>query len=155
VYELIVSLHVAAAVVGFGATFTYPLIQRAGGATGAQGQAQALTTVLVISRRLAVPAALVVGATGAYQVIDGRYSFADWWLVSGTVLYVAVMLVATVLVAPAYERARQAAREMLEQGGLPSESAEYRGAMRLIDSLGPLLAVAILAVVYLMVAKPA
>jgi hypothetical protein len=28
VYELVVSLHVAAAVVGFGATFTYPLIQR-------------------------------------------------------------------------------------------------------------------------------
>jgi hypothetical protein len=30
VYELVVSLHVAAAVVGFGATFTYPLIQRDG-----------------------------------------------------------------------------------------------------------------------------
>jgi uncharacterized membrane protein len=154
VYEVVVSVHVAAAVVGFGATFTYPLVQRAGGAAGGHGQVQALTTVLVISRRLAVPAALLVGATGVYQVIEGPYEFSDWWLVAGTVLYVAVMVVATLLVAPAYERAQRAAEGMLEQGGLPSESAEYRAAMRLIDRLGPLLAAAILAVVFLMVAKP-
>jgi uncharacterized membrane protein len=154
VYELVLSVHVAAAVVGFGATFTYPLVQRAGGAAGGHGHVQALTTVLVISRRLAVPAALLVGATGVYQVIQGPYDFSDWWLVAGTVLYVVVMLVATLLVAPAYVRGRRAAEVMLEQGGSSSEGAEYRAAMRLIDRVGPLLAVAILAVVFLMVVKP-
>ena len=133
-YDVVVSVHVVAAVAGFGATFTYPFIARAGD----------YATILAISRGLAVPAALVVGATGVYQVADGPYGLGETWLAAGTALYVLVMLVATLVVAPAYARVAET----------PPASEAHRAAQRRIAVLGPALAAAIVAIVVLMETKP-
>lgn len=133
-YELVVAVHVLAAIVGFGAVFTYPLVERAAGHAA----------VLSISRRLAVPGALVVGATGVYQVADGPYALGDTWLALGVALYVVVMLVAVTVLAPAYRRAAETARG----------SDERRRAEARISLGGPPLALAVAAIVVLMVMKP-
>jgi uncharacterized membrane protein len=135
VYELVLSAHVVAAIVGFGATFTYPFIERSGD----------YGTVLLISRRLAVPGALVVGATGLYQLLDGPYGLDDGWLAASVVLYVLVMIVAVGLVAPAYRRAAHA----------EPDSRERAQARRRLAVPGPALALAIVVIAVLMVTKPA
>lgn len=153
-YDVSLSIHVLAAVVGFGATFTYPLIELAGRRAGNEMIPRALEIVLLISRRLAVPAALVVGATGTYQLLEGPFELSDAWLSISVALYVAVMIVAAVVVAPAYERARASAVRSLGAGEQVEESAEYAAARRVIVALGPALALAISAIVVLMVTKP-
>ena len=91
-----------------------------------------------------MPATLLVGATGVYQLADGLYDLGDAWAAAGLALYVAVMLVSTLYLAPCYRRAARA--EPL--------SAEYRSALRGPAILGPLVVIAVLAIVALMELKP-
>jgi len=132
-------------VVGFGATFTYPVIQLFAGREPAAG-VQAMGTILAISRWIAVPATTVVGITGLYQVAEGPYGFGDAWLAAGAALYAFAMLVGVFALAPAYRRAERAAAERSE--------AEYRAALRRPAVLGPLVAAAIVAAAVLMEVKP-
>ena len=137
-----------AATVGFGAPFSYPVVQKTVERVAPAALPVAFDAILAISRWVAVPAALVVGATGVYQAADGPYSFGrDAWLLAGALLYVAVMGVATAYLVPRYRRAREAAAH-------GPGSAEYRRATAGITRVGPIVALAIVAVVVLMEVKP-
>ena len=139
-----------AATVGFGAPFSYPVIQATAERLAPAALPQAYDAILAISRWVAVPAAGVVGATGVYQAADGPYSLGeDAWLLAGTILYLAVMGMATGFLVPRYRRARAAAAA----AGGPG-SAEYRSATRGITIVGPIVAAAIVATVVLMEVKP-
>jgi uncharacterized membrane protein len=146
VYDAAVAVHVVAAIVGFGVTFSYPVIQRVAERRGLEAAATGLETVLAISRWVAVPAALVVGATGVYQLVDGPYSLGDDWLSASLALYLAVLAVAIAYLAPAYARARDAARR--------GSAADYASAGRGIRIVGPIVAAAIVAIAVLMEVKP-
>jgi uncharacterized membrane protein len=149
VYDASVAIHVAAAIVGFGATFSYPVIQIVAELRDPDSLPLAMDTILAVSRWVAVPATLVVGATGAYQAAAGPYDFGDAWLATGAALYVAVMLVSILYLAPAYRRARDAAR------ATAGRSDEYKAAIRGVSIVGPLVAAAVVAIAVLMELKPA
>ncbi len=137
-----------AATVGFGAPFSYPVVQRTVERVAPAALPAAFDAILAISRWVAVPAALVVGATGVYQVAEGPYSLGrDAWLLAGALLYVAIMGVATAYLVPRYREARAAAAH-------GPRSADYRRATRGITWIGPVVAAAILATVVLMEVKP-
>jgi uncharacterized membrane protein len=144
VYDASLALHVVAAVIGFGATFSYPVIQLVAERQSPPALPFGITAILAISRYVAVPATLVVGATGLYQLADGPYGLGDGWAATGLALYVAVMLVSTLYLVPCYRRAERA--EPL--------SPAYRAAMRGPAVVGPLVALAVLTTVVLMVLKP-
>jgi uncharacterized membrane protein len=141
VYETSVAIHVVAAIAGFGATFTYPVIQLV--AERRDATAFGLASILAISRWVAVPAAVVVGVTGVYQATSGPYRFGDTWVGLGFGLYLGVMAVATGYLAPAYRRALEA-----------PDRAAYGAAMRGPNVVGPVLSAAIVAIAVLMVVKP-
>ncbi len=136
----------AAAVVGFGATFSYPVIQITAERRDRRSLSFALGAILSISRWVAVPATLLVGVTGIAQLAFGPYGLDDAWATAGLVLYLAVMAVAVLYLAPAYERARAAASD--------GDENAYGAAIRSVNAVGPLVAVAVLAIVALMVLKP-
>ncbi len=135
------AIHVVAAIVGFGATFTYPVIQLVAERRGATELG--LTSILAISRWVAVPAAVVVGITGIYQATSGPFGFGEPWLGVGFALYLGVMAVATGYLAPSYRRALRA-----------RSRAEYERTMRGPNVVGTVLAAAIVAIAVLMVVKP-
>ena len=145
-YEASVALHVIAVVVGFGATFAYPFIQLAAERGDRARLPAALDTILLISRRLAVPATLVVGVTGVYQAIDGPYDESDGWLVAGLVLYVAIMAFALAVVVPLVRRARDAAAAQDEE--------TYARVRRRLLPAGAALGATVLLTVALMEVKP-
>lgn len=145
-YDASVTLHVLAALVGFGVTFSYPVLQLLGERGDRRHLPFALDAIGTISSRVAVPATTVVGITGVYQLADGPYGLDDAWATAGLVLYVAVMAVATGYLAPRYGRAAEGARR--------DDADAYAAAMRGVNVVGPLVAVAVLAIVVLMVLKP-
>jgi uncharacterized membrane protein len=145
-YDASVALHVAAAIVGFGATYSYPVLQLLGERGDRRHLPFALDAILTISSRVAVPATTVVGITGVYQLADGPYGLDDIWASLGLALYLVVMAVAILLLAPAYRRAAVAARL--------NDDAGYAAAMRRVRIAGPLVALAVLVIVALMVLKP-
>jgi uncharacterized membrane protein len=146
VYDASVAIHVVAALVGFGVTFSYPVIQVVGERRGPEALAVGLEAILAISRWVAVPATLLVGATGVFQLADGPYSLDDGWLAASLGLYLAVMGVAVLYLAPAYGRAAEAARA--------ASADDYRAATRGTKLVGPFVAVAVLAIAVLMEVKP-
>ena len=145
-YDASVAVHVVAAIIGFGVTFSCPVIQLVSERRGLEAAAVGFDTILAISRWIAVPAAVAVGITGVYQLIDGPYSLADTWLAAGLALYLAVMVAAVAYLAPAYGRAREAARR--------GSAGEYRAAIRGTRIVGPLVAAAIVGIAVLMEVKP-
>lgn len=152
-YDVSVAVHVAAAVVGFGVTFSYPVIQLVAERRDPRSLPSALGTILAISRFVAVPATTLVGLTGLYQVASGPYSLGDAWVAAGLALYVVVMALGTGYLARAYDRARGAVQRSLDAGE-PALSPQYRAATRGINVVGPLVALAVLAIVALMELKP-
>ena len=145
-YDASVAIHVVAALVGFGVTFSYPVIQLVAERRGPDALALGLEAILAISRWVAVPATLLVGATGVFQLADGPYSLEDAWLAVSLGLYFAVMAVAVLYLAPAYRRAGDAARA--------GSADDYRAAARGIKLVGPLVAGAVLTIAVLMEVKP-
>ena len=145
-YDASVAVHVVAAVVGFGATFSYPVIQLVAERGDPSARALAMATILAISSWVAVPATLVVGATGIYQLADGPYALEDAWLAVGLGLYLGVMAVSVAYLAPAYRHARGAA--------LAGEADAYGRALRGVRLVGPLVAAAVVATTVLMEIKP-
>jgi uncharacterized membrane protein len=117
------------------------VIQIVGERHGAR--AFAMDAILAISTWVAVPATVVVGATGIYQLAAGPYGLRDAWLVTGLALYLAIMVVAIAYLAPCYRRARDA-----------EDAAAYAAALRGVNVVGPFVAVAVIAVAVLMVVKP-
>jgi uncharacterized membrane protein len=146
VYDLSVTIHVVAALVGFGVTYSYPVLQLLGERGDRRHLPFALDAIATISRQVAVPATTIVGITGVYQLADGPYGLGDAWAAAGLVLYLAVMAVATGYLAPRYGRAADAARR--------NDQAEYAALIRGVNVLGAFVVVAVLAVVVLMVLKP-
>ena len=145
-YDLSVTLHVLAALVGFGVTYSYPVLQLLGERGDRRHLPFALDAITTLSRRVAVPATAVVGVTGIYQLADGPYGLGDAWASAGLVLYLAVMGVATGFLAPRYGRAAEAARR--------GDDAEYATLISGVNLVGPLVVVSVLAIVALMVLKP-
>jgi uncharacterized membrane protein len=145
VYDLSVTLHVLAALVGFGVTYSYPVLQLLG-ERDRRSLPFALDAITTLSGRVAVPATIVVGITGVYQLADGPYGLDDAWATAGLVLYLAVMALGTGYLAPRYRRAASAARR--------GDEAGYAAAIRGVNVVGPLVAVAVIAIVVLMVLKP-
>jgi uncharacterized membrane protein len=119
-YELSVALHVVAVVLAFGPTFAYPFIQLAAERHAPDQLPHAFGTILWISRTLAVPASIVVGATGAYQLADGPYDLGDGWLLAGVLLYVAILAIALGFLVPRLKRAQRGepVRPQLVAGGV-------------------------------------
>jgi uncharacterized membrane protein len=146
VYDVSVTLHVLAALVGFGVTYSYPVLQLLAERGDRRNLPFALDAITTISSRVAVPATTVVGVTGIYQLADGPYGLRDAWATAGLVLYVAVMGLATGYLAPRYARAAEAARRGDAEG--------YAATIRGINAVGTLVVVAVPAIVLLMVLKP-
>ncbi len=156
-YDASVAIHVTAAIIGFGATFTYPVIQIAAEATNRHALPFAHAAILAISRWVAVPATLTVGVTGVYQLVSGPYGLDRPWLAAGLGLYIGVMSLGIFYFTPCYKRAEREARRLVDAAP-PGERIEltpvYRAAVRGPNVLGPLVSAAIVAVAVLMVIKP-
>ena len=145
-YELSVTLHVFAALMGFGVTYIYPVLQLLGERDDRRNLPFALDAITTLSIRVAVPATVVVGLTGVYQLADGPYGLDDAWATGGLALYLAVMALATGYLAPRYRRAAEAARSGDETG--------YAAIVRGINIVGTLVVLGVAAIVVLMVLKP-
>jgi uncharacterized membrane protein len=153
-YDVSVAVHVGAAVAGFGPTFAYPVVQLAAERRDPAALPFALSAILRISRTLAVPGAVVVGLTGAYQVAEGPWSIGrDAWLAAGVALYLAVFATALGYLVPALRRAEAEARRMAAAGER-TLSPEYERIVRGLKLAGAAVGAGVLAIVALMELKP-
>ena len=155
-YEFSVFLHIAAVVVGFGATFaesiTFPVAMR----TDKRHLPYVHRLQRAINQWLAGPALLVILATGFYQVSDADFDFGDFWLsASMTIIIIIAALQGGYFIPEDRRLEAMAVRDIAASGaGEVTMSEEYMRRSRREGIVGGLTGLLILIAIYLMVTKP-
>lgn len=155
-YELSVFIHVTAVVVGFGATFAESVLFPVAIKMGPRNLPYVHKLQLTINHFFALPALVIVIATGLYQMAEGNWDYGDFW-VSGTltiVIIIGVLLLAYFI--PADKRLLpMVEREIAAAGdGEVKLSAAYQRAARNEGIAGSIVGVLLVVAIFLMVTKP-
>lgn len=165
IFLVFLFLHVMGAIVAFGPTFAFPLIGAAGGREPMHADF-ASRIMETISRRLAIPLAIVQGATGIGLIWSSSIDLLQThWLLLSILLYL-ILLGFAIFVQGAW------VEELVERGRMPAGAATQgpdgpppggrptgpppgvREAVQRVQRGGVLLSVLIVAIVALMVVKP-
>jgi uncharacterized membrane protein len=155
-YDFSVFLHVTAVVVGFGSTFalaiTFPIAQ----SLDVRHLPYVHRLSLAINQWFALPALIVVLATGFYQVSDAGWKLGDVWL-SGTLAIVVVLAVLILgYFVPADRRLGAMVQREIEAagGGEVTLSEEYRRRSRTEGMVGGFAGLLLVVAIFLMTTKP-
>jgi hypothetical protein len=155
-YEFSLFLHITAVMVGFGATFAESVMFPVAMKLSPRHLPYVHRLQLTLNQFFAVPALVVVLATGFYQVSEGNWEFGDLWLSAtfAIVLVIAVLNIAYFI--PADRRlAPMVERELADAGGGEVELSEaYRRSAAREGVAGTITGILLIAAVFLMVDKP-
>jgi uncharacterized membrane protein len=147
-YAFLKFLHVLLAIIAVGFNAAYAvLLARA--AREPEHTGHVLRTVKVLDDRFANPAYGLLLVTGLAMVAVGDVDLTQFWLATALVLYVAAVLLGLL----AYTPTLRAQIRVVDAEG--PQSAEFRRLSARGSLLGAVLAIDVVAIVFLMVAKPA
>jgi uncharacterized membrane protein len=158
-YDFSIFLHISAVVVGFGATFAESVMFPVAMKMSARNLPYVHRLQLVINQFFALPALVVVVATGIYQMSEGNWDYGDFW-VSGTLTIVVIIALTLIFffiptdrrLLPMIEKAlADAGDRQLQLADLPKE---YQRWGRLEGVVGSILGILLIAAIYFMVTKP-
>jgi hypothetical protein len=155
-YNFSLFLHITAVMVGFGATFAESVMFPVAMKLSPRHLPYVHRLQLTINQFFAIPALVVVIATGFYQVSEGNWELGDFWL-SATFAIVLVIAALNILYfIPADRRlGPMVERELAEAGdGEVTLSPEYQRAAMREGIVGSITGVLLILAVLLMVDKP-
>ncbi len=167
-YQLLLFLHILAAIVGFGSTFVWPFLAAKSRAAGPDvGLANSRISMAGEKVLTTIPI-LVVGATGLLLVLVGEEYWVDWsdgWISISLLLYLVALGVAMGLHGPNLARMLELQEELAsgsggppaggaEAGGPPPQVVELGERGRKAQMYGGILHLLFVAVLVMMVFKP-
>lgn len=155
-YDVVVWLHAAAVIVGFGATFGYAFFQAVAERTNPRAIPTVMRATGTADRFLVIPAILVVLAAGIYLVLDGPFDWEDAFVSVGLAGWLLLFVLALTFFSR-YERKliELAERDIAAAGSGEVElSDEYWAASKRIALVGSLSGIVVLVVTFFMIVKP-
>jgi uncharacterized membrane protein len=146
-YEVILFLHIAAAIVWLGSGFFLQMLVFRAGKTGDGGLMQGVASNSGwMAQRIFIPASLAVLILGILLTIEGPWSFGDLWIVLGLAGYAFSFLVGIGFIEPEGKRIAKAM-----QAGDGARGAIH---VKRINTVSRLELVVLYLVVWVMVLKP-
>ena len=155
-YEFSVFLHITAVMVGFGATFAESVMFPVAMKLSPRHLPYVHRLQLVLNQFFAVPALIVVLATGFYQVSEGNWELGDLWLSATFAIVLVIAILNLAFFIPQDRRlGPMIEREITDAGdGEFAPSQKYQqGAMRQ-GIAGTITGILLVIAVFLMVDKP-
>ena len=147
-YNFLKFLHVLLAITAVGANVTYGVwLSRA--ARDPRHLPFALRGVKMLDDRLANPAYALLLVTGVAMIYAGRLAWTTPWLLVSLILYGVLIVLGLLGYTPLLRR------QIAVLDGPGPSSAEYRRLSSRGTLLGALIAVVVLAIIFLMVMRPA
>ena len=139
-YNIILIVHVLLAMVAFAPAFIYPFVANQLTTVPAEQRSSVWGFLMGNSRRIHAPALILTGLLGfaLAGLSDGVYAMSQTWLVLSFLIWIVM-------------------NGILHAGLVPAERALASGddsAKRRIDLLGPIMAILLIVMLYLMVFKP-
>ena len=152
-YSLVLFLHVAAIVIAFGVTFTYPLTGPVTARMAPRHLPWLHKMQAVIGQRIIAPAGGLALLAGIYMAIDGPWDFSEWWVTVGLVILISLLALGGRFFGPSEERlAELAERDITASGeGELQFSAEYEALNKRVAVVGAAANLAILTAIFVMV----
>jgi Predicted integral membrane protein (DUF2269) len=155
-YSFVLFLHIASAVIAFGVTFAYPVIQMA----IMRGDVRALpawhTAEEAVGRKLITPGAILVLLSGIYMALDRWDDFGGAWFSAAGVIVVVLLGLGHGFFVPQSRRLKAQAEADLAAGAAETGrmSAAYDAIGRRVAAVGILSSLLVLLALLLMVWKP-
>jgi uncharacterized membrane protein len=158
-YNFAVFLHVTAVVVGFGSTFSESVMFPVAMKLSARNLPYVHRLQLVLNQFFALPAVVIVAATGIYQMDKGHWDYGDFW-VSATIAILAVILLINVFffiptdrkLLPIIQKALADAGD--RELGLSDLPPEYQRWGRAEGIVGAIVGILVIAAIFFMTTKP-
>ena len=150
-YVISVFVHVAAVVIGFGATFAEAIMFPVAMQAGPQHLPYVHRLQLAINQRMTSPALGLIILTGVYQTVD-RWEFSDFWISATFVIALVLGALNGAYFVPSDRRLAPLVERDLAETGAPSEA--YLAQAKRQGMIGGLAGVLVLAAIFLMVTKP-
>lgn len=154
-FQLFLFLHIFGAIAAVGPTLTYGFLLMRGEGEGPLQRAFAMRSIGWIDNHLATPAFIVQAGTGSALIFIRRWTFyRTAWLISGVAIYVLVTVIAVTLYAPMVRRQRQLAEHLADSPSDPLLNEEYASVAGRARTIGILVAVLTIGILYFMIVKP-
>jgi hypothetical protein len=156
-YTLVLFVHVASAVIAFGATFAYPLIELTLQRVDLRALPAWHEAQNQVGHKLITPGAIVLLASGIYMVTTDRWKgVGGFWFGAAGAIVVVLLGLGHGFFAPNARRRRDRARADLEAGAAESGrmSEAYMALSRKVMPVGMLSSLLVLVALLLMVWKP-
>jgi hypothetical protein len=155
-YTFVLFLHIASAVIAFGATFAFPIIDMTIRRVDLRALPVWSEAQNQIGMKLITPGAIVVLLSGIYMAIDRWSDFGGVWFSLAGVIVIVLLGLGHGFFAPTARKMRDQARTDLaggaaERGTMSAEYEALAGRMRAVGILSSLL---VLLALLLMVWKP-
>jgi len=155
-YDVVLFLHISSVIIGFGVTFSYPVLFAVAARADPRSMPAVMRAVDVIGSRIIGPSLGAIVATGLYLLIDGDWDAGDPWLAGVFVSVLMLGALGGVYFTPVGRRLIELAdRDVAAAGdGDVKWSEEYERLQRQIANVGILNSVLVLVAVFLMTTKP-
>lgn len=155
-YTLVLFLHIVSAVVAFGATFAYPIIETTIRRVDLRSLPVWHEAEKQIGLKLMTPAALLLLITGIYMAVDRWSEFGGVWFSAAGVIVIVLLGLGHGFFVPTGTRMRAQAETDLAGGAAErgSMSPEYEATAARVRAVGIFSTVLVLIALLLMVWKP-
>jgi uncharacterized membrane protein len=144
-------LHIAGAIIGFGPTFSFAVLGPLSGKLGGPQALGILKGMLKIEKTFVFPAIVLQPLTGALLIFKEGLNedfFSHYWLWIGILIFAAAVYIALFKQTPAVERLIE-----LAEGG-NAGTPEFAATAKITRTLGPILTLMLVVIIYLMIVKP-
>lgn len=155
-YTLVLFLHIASAVIAFGATFAFPIVDMTIRRVDLRALPVWHEAENAIGSKLITPGATLVLLTGVYMAVDRWDDFGGAWFSAAGVIVIVLLGIGHGFFAPQSRRMAAQAREDLAGGAAErgQMSAAYEAMAARVRPVGMLSALLVLVALLLMVWKP-
>jgi uncharacterized membrane protein len=158
-YEFSVFLHVTAVVVGFGSTFSESVMFPVAMKMSARNLPYVHRLQLVLNQFFAIPAALIVAATGIYQVDKGGFDYGDFWLSATIAILIVIFLVNIFFFIPTDRKLLPIIQQAIADAGerelqLSDLPPVYQRLGRAEGIVGSIMGILLVAAIFFMTTKP-
>ncbi len=157
--EFSIFLHITAVVVGFGVTFSESVMFPVAMKTSARNLPYVHRLQLVLNQFFAIPAAIVVAATGIYQVDKFNFDYGNFWLSATIVILIVIFLTNILFFIPADRRLLPIIEQAIADAGdkeltLADLPSTYQRLGRAEGIVGSLMGILLIAAIFFMTTKP-
>jgi uncharacterized membrane protein len=157
--EFSIFLHITAVVVGFGVTFSESVMFPVAMKMSARNLPFVHRLQLVINQFFAIPAAIVVAATGVYQVDKYNFDYGNFWLSATIAILVVIFLTNILFFIPTDRKLLPIITKAIADAGdkeltLSDLPPEYQRWGRAEGIVGSIMGILLIAAIYFMTTKP-